>query len=64
MGFELATPASDRLQILVLDRSATGIGKDSIPRLHAMYEIVSKNMVEPEEPQMTSEYGTYAWHAG
>ena len=25
-GYETATPASDRLQILILDRSATGIG--------------------------------------
>jgi hypothetical protein len=30
----------------------------------AVYEIMSKNMVEPEEPQMTSEYGAYALHAG
>jgi hypothetical protein len=25
-----------------------------------IYETMSKNMVEPEEPQMTSQYGTYA----
>jgi hypothetical protein len=30
---------------------------------HARYEIMSKNMVEPEEPQM-SQYGAYALHAG
>ena len=31
VGFEPATPASDRPQILALDLSATEIGKDSIP---------------------------------
>ena len=30
-GFESASPASDRPQTLALDRSATDIGKDSIP---------------------------------
>ena len=30
-GFESATPASDRQLIFVLERSATGIGRDSIP---------------------------------
>jgi hypothetical protein len=29
-----------------------------------MYEVMSKNMVEPEELQMTSQYGAYAYHAG
>jgi hypothetical protein len=28
------------------------------------YEILSKNLVEPEGPQMTSEYGVYELHAG
>ena len=30
----------------------------------AVYEIMSKNMVEPEGPEMTSHYGAYALHAG
>ena len=30
----------------------------------AVYEIMSKNIVEPEEPQMTSQYGAHALHAG
>ena len=30
----------------------------------AVYEIMSKNMVEPEGPQMTSQYGAYELHAG
>jgi hypothetical protein len=30
----------------------------------AVYEIMSKNMVEPEGPQMTSQYGLYALNAG
>jgi hypothetical protein len=29
-----------------------------------VYEIVSKNVVEPEGLQMTSQYGTYPLHAG
>jgi hypothetical protein len=28
------------------------------------YEIMSKNIVETEEPQMTSQYGPYALRAG
>jgi hypothetical protein len=37
----------------------------SIPFLNrAVYEITSKNMVEPEGPQRTSQYGAYALHAG
>ena len=28
-----------------------------------VYKIMSKNMVEPEEPQMTSQYGAYELHA-
>jgi hypothetical protein len=30
----------------------------------AIYEIMSKNVVEPEGPQMTSQYGAYTLHAG
>ena len=30
----------------------------------AVYEIISKNMVEPEGPQITSQYGAYELHAG
>jgi hypothetical protein len=29
----------------------------------AVYEIISKNIVEPEGPQMTSEYGAYELYA-
>ena len=38
-GFEPAVPASDRLQTLVLDRSATGIGPYKIPLLHS-YSVI------------------------
>ena len=34
------------------------------PENHAVYEVMSKNMVEPEGPQMTSQYGAYALHSG
>jgi hypothetical protein len=34
------------------------------PEKSALYEIVSKNTVEPEGPQMTSQYGAYELHAG
>ena len=30
----------------------------------AFYETTSKNVIEPEGPQMTSQYGAYALHAG
>ena len=30
----------------------------------AFFETVSKNVVEPEEPQMTIQYDTHALHAG
>jgi hypothetical protein len=30
----------------------------------SVYEIMSKNMVEPEGPQMTSQYGACELHAG
>jgi hypothetical protein len=29
-----------------------------------VYEIMSKNIVEPEGPRITSQYGAYALHAG
>jgi hypothetical protein len=29
-----------------------------------VYEIMSKNVVDSEGPQMTSQYGAYALHAG
>ena len=28
----------------------------------AVYEVMLKNMVEPERPQMTSQYGAYDFH--
>jgi hypothetical protein len=31
---------------------------------HTVYEIMSKNVVETEGPQMTSQYGAYAFRAG
>jgi hypothetical protein len=31
---------------------------------HTVYEIMSKNLVEPEGPQKTSQYGAYALRAG
>jgi hypothetical protein len=31
---------------------------------HTIYEIMSKNMVQPERPQMTSQHGAYKSHAG
>ena len=31
---------------------------------HAVYEIKSKNIVEPEGLQMTSQYGAHELHAG
>jgi hypothetical protein len=30
----------------------------------AVYEIMAKNMMEPEGPQMTSQYGAYALNTG
>jgi hypothetical protein len=30
----------------------------------AFYELMSENMVEPERPRMTSQYGAYEFHAG
>ena len=30
----------------------------------SVYEITSKNIMEPEAPQMTSQYGAYALYAG
>ena len=34
------------------------------PENHAVYEIVSKTMVQPEGPQMTSQHGAYELHVG
>ena len=34
------------------------------PENRTVYEIMSKNVVEPEGPQMTSQYGAYEFHAG
>jgi hypothetical protein len=31
---------------------------------YTVYEILSKNLIETEGPQMTSQYGAYALHAG
>jgi hypothetical protein len=31
---------------------------------HAIYEIMSKNIVETAGPQLTSQYGAYDLHAG
>jgi hypothetical protein len=33
------------------------------PENHPVYEIMSKNFVEPEGPQMMSQYGAYALHS-
>ena len=32
--------------------------------IRAVYEIMSINILEPEWPQMTSQYGAYELHAG
>jgi hypothetical protein len=34
------------------------------PENRAVYDIMSKNMVGPEGPQMASQYGAYKLHAG
>jgi len=31
---------------------------------HAVYEIMWRNMEEPDRPQMTIQYGACAFHAG
>jgi hypothetical protein len=36
----------------------------TFPENRAVYEILSKNVMEPEGPKMTSQYGAYALHAG
>jgi hypothetical protein len=36
----------------------------TFPEIRAIYQIISKNVVEPERPQMTSQHGAYALHAG
>ena len=38
--------------------------KNFFPENRALHETMSKNVVEPEGPQMTSQYGAYASHAG
>jgi hypothetical protein len=45
LGFEPTTLVSERPQTHALDRTATGIG--------AVYELMWKNLVEPDRPQMT-----------
>jgi hypothetical protein len=37
---------------------------DFFPENRTVYEIMSKNVVVTEGLQMTSQYGTYALHAG
>jgi len=37
---------------------------DSFPENRAVYEIMWKNMVQPDRPQMKMQYGTCALHAG
>ena len=37
---------------------------DFFPENRAFYEIMSKNLVEPEGTQMATQYGAYAVHAG
>jgi hypothetical protein len=32
--------------------------------IRAVYDVMSKNLVEPEGPQMTSQHDAYALHAG
>ena len=34
------------------------------PESRAVYEVMSKNVVQQEGPQMTSQYGAYEFHAG
>jgi hypothetical protein len=34
------------------------------PENHTVYEIIPKNVVETEGPQMTSQHGAYALRAG
>ena len=36
---------------------------NSFSKNHAVYEIMSKNVVEPERPQVTTQYGTYTLRA-
>ena len=37
---------------------------DSLPENHAVYEIMWKNIVEPDGPQMAVEHGACALHRG
>jgi len=34
------------------------------PKNRALYEIMWKNIVQPDSPQMAIQYGAYALHAG
>jgi hypothetical protein len=51
--------------ITVVDRTKTHIlcSMTFFPENRVIYEIMSKNVVEPEGPQTTSQYGAYALHA-
>ena len=55
----------------ILDKSCRGNKKNTFNVRYffflenlVVYEIMSKNVVETEGPQMTSQYGSYAFHAG
>ena len=54
----------------VLDKSSTEnknthfIFDNFFTENRAVYEIMSKILVETEGPQMTSQYGAYAFHSG
>jgi hypothetical protein len=53
----------------VLDKSCTEMKTHilcsvTFPKNHTIYEIMSKNVVETKGPQMTSQCGAYALHAG
>ena len=48
----------------VLDKHGENQNTHPVFKNLAIYEIISKNVVEPEGPHMTSQYGTYELHAG
>ena len=50
--------------IIVLDKITHFMFSDSFFENYAVCEIMSKNMVEIEGPQMALQYGAYALHAG
>ena len=55
----------EMFQIKVVEEIKTHIlCSVTFPEIRAIYEIISKNVVEPERPQMTSQHGAYALHAG